>query len=63
MVAFKSLAGEVSRLKPIFEQDEINLKIIMIFLLLAKLMNKVLLTSPVLNSYPLTVNFRIYLNV
>jgi len=51
MVAFKSLAGEVSRLKPIFEQDEINLKIIMIFLLLAKLMNKVLLTSPVLNSY------------
>jgi hypothetical protein len=63
MVAFKSLAGEVSRLKPIFEQDEINLKIIMIFLLLAKLMNKVLLTSPVLNSYPLSVNFRIYLNV
>jgi len=60
MVAFKSLAGEVSRLKPIFEQDEINLKIIMIFLLLAKLMNKVLLTSPVLNSYPLSVNFRIY---
>jgi len=51
MVAFKSLAGEVSRLKPIFEQDEINLKIIMIFLLLAKLMNKVLLTSLVLNSY------------
>jgi hypothetical protein len=63
MVAFKSLAGEVSRLKPIFEQDEINLKIIMIFLLLAKLMNKVLLTSPVLNSYSPTVNFRIYLNV
>ena len=63
MVAFKSLAGEVSRLKPIFEQDEINLKIIMIFLLLAKLMNKVLLTSPVLNSYPLSVNFLIYLNV
>ena len=51
MVAFKSLAGEVSRLKPIFEQDEINLKIMMIFLLRAKLMNKVLLTRPVLNSY------------
>ena len=51
MVAFKSLAGEVSRLKPILEQDEINLKIIMNFLLLAKLMNKVLLTSLVLNSY------------
>ena len=63
MVAFKSLAGEVSRLKPILEQDEINLKIIMIFLLLAKLMNKVLLTSPVLNSYSPDVNFRIYLNV
>jgi hypothetical protein len=63
MVAFKSLAGEVSRLKPIFEQDEINLKIIMIFLLLAKLMNKVLLTSPVLNSYSPSVNYRIYLNV
>ena len=63
MVAFKSLAGEVSRLKPIFEQDEINLKIIMIFLLLANLMNKVLLTSPVLNSYSPNVNFRIYLNV
>jgi hypothetical protein len=63
MVAFKSLAGEVSRLKPIFEQDEINLKIIMIFLLLAKLMNKVLLTSPVLNSYSSAVNYRIYLNV
>jgi hypothetical protein len=63
MVAFKSLAGEVSRLKPIFEQDEINLKIIMIFLLLAKLMNKVLLTSPVLNSYSPAVKFRIYLNV
>jgi hypothetical protein len=57
MVAFKSLAVEVSRLEPIFEQDEINLKIIMIFLLLAKLMNKVLLTSPVLNSYPPVVNF------
>jgi hypothetical protein len=63
MVAFKSLAGEVSRLKPVFEQDEINLKIIMIFLLLAKLMNKVLLTSPVLNSYSPSVNYRIYLNV
>jgi hypothetical protein len=63
MVAFKSLAGEVSRLKPIFEQDEINLKIIMNFLLLAKLMNKVLLTSPLLNSYSPSVNFRIYLNV
>jgi hypothetical protein len=63
MVAFKSLAGEVSRLKPIFEQDEINLKIIMIFLLLAKLMNKVLLTSLVLNSYSPVVKFRIYLNV
>jgi hypothetical protein len=57
MVAFKSLAGEVSRLKPIFEQDEINLKIIMIFLLLAKLMNKVLLTSPVLNSLSPAVHF------
>jgi hypothetical protein len=63
MVAFKSLAEEVSRLEPIFEQDEINLKIIMIFLLLAKLMNKVLLTSLVLNSYSPVVNFRIYLNV
>jgi len=62
MVAFKSLAGEVSRLKPIFEQDEINLKIIMIFLLLAKLMNKVLLTSPVLNSYSPGVNFPAYIN-
>jgi hypothetical protein len=51
MVAFKSLAGKTNCLEPIFEQDEINLKIIMNFLLLAKLMNKVLLTSPVLNSY------------
>ena len=51
MVAFKSLAGETFCIKPIFEQVEINLKIIMIFLLLAKLMNKVLLTSLVLNSY------------
>jgi hypothetical protein len=51
MVAFKSLAGETGCLKPIFEQDEINLKIIRNFLLSAKLMNKVLLTSPVLNSY------------
>jgi hypothetical protein len=51
MVAFKSLAGKTICIKPIFGQDEINLKIIMIFLLLAKLMNKVLLTSPVLNSY------------
>jgi hypothetical protein len=51
MVAFKSLAGETSCLKPLFEQDEINLKIIMNFLLLAKLMNKALLTSPALNSY------------
>jgi hypothetical protein len=51
MVAFKSLAGETNCLLPNFEEDEINLKIIMIFLLLAKLMNKVLLTSLVLNSY------------
>ena len=51
MVAFKSLAGETVRKKPMFEQDEINLKIMMYFLLSAKLMNKVLLTSPVLNSY------------
>jgi len=47
MVAFKSLAGKTICLEPIFEQDEINLKIIMNFLLLAKLMNKVLLTSHV----------------
>jgi hypothetical protein len=52
MVAFKSLAVDRICIKPAFEQDEINLKIIMIFLLLAKLMNKVLLTSLVLNSYP-----------
>jgi hypothetical protein len=51
MVAFKSLAGETSCIKPIFEQDEINLKIMMNFLIWAKLMNKVLLTSHVLNSY------------
>ena len=51
MVAFKSLAAETNCLYPNFEEDEINLKIIMIFLLLAKLMNKVLLTSLVLNSY------------
>jgi hypothetical protein len=51
MVAFKSLAGETFCIKPIFEQDEINLKIIMNFLLLAKLMNKVLLTSHVFNSH------------
>lgn len=57
MVAFKSLAEETSCLRPMFKQDEINLKIIMIFLLWAKIMNKVLLTSPVLNSYSLTVNF------
>jgi hypothetical protein len=31
MVAFKSLAEETGCLKPIFEQVEINLKIIMIF--------------------------------
>ena len=42
MVAFKSLAGETRRLKPIFEQDEINLNIIINFLLSAKIMNKVL---------------------
>ena len=57
MVAFKSLAGEAGCLKPIFVQDEINLKIIMNFLLLAKLMNKVLLTSHVLNSYSPFANF------
>jgi len=57
MVAFKSLAGESDCVKPIFVQDEINLKIIMNFLLLAKLMNKVLLTSHVLNSYSPTVYF------
>jgi hypothetical protein len=51
MVAFKSLAGETDCKKPMFEQDEINLKIMMYFLLSAKLMNKVLLTSPVSNSY------------
>jgi hypothetical protein len=51
MVAFKSLAGETFCIKPIFEQVEINLKIIMNFLLLAKLMNKVLLTSHVFNSH------------
>jgi len=51
MVAYKSLAGETVCIKPLFEQDEINLKIIMNFLLWAKLMNKVLLTSTVLNSY------------
>jgi len=51
MVAFKSLAGKTVCKKPMFEQDEINLKIMMYFLLSAKLMNKVLLTSPVLNSY------------
>jgi hypothetical protein len=60
MVAFKSLAGETGCLKPIFEQDEINLKIIMIFLLLAKLMNKVLLTSHVLNSYSPGSGFPVY---
>ena len=57
MVAFKSLAGEINRLKPMFEQDEINLKIIMIFLLLAKLMNKVLLTSPRLKFLFLQLDF------
>jgi hypothetical protein len=51
MVAFKSLAVEINCLQPNFVEDEINLKIIMIFLLLAKIMNKVLLTSLVLNSY------------
>jgi hypothetical protein len=51
MVAFKSLAGKTVCKKPMFERDEINLKIMMYFLLSAKLMNKVLLTSPVLNSY------------
>jgi hypothetical protein len=51
MVAFKSLAGGTNCFEPIFKQDEINLKIIMNFLLWAKLMNKVLLTSHVLNSY------------
>ena len=57
MVAFKSLAGTNGCLKPIFKQDEINLKIIMIFLLLAKLMNKVLLTSLVFNSLSPVVHF------
>lgn len=57
MVAFKSLAGKTNRLKLIFEQDEINLKIIMNLLLSAKLMNKVLLTSLILNSYSPDVNF------
>jgi len=51
MVAFKSLAGKIVCKKPMFEQDEINLKIMMYFLLPAKLMNKVLLTSVVPNSY------------
>jgi hypothetical protein len=57
MVAFKSLAGNISRIRPSFKQDEINLKIIMNFLLLAKLMNKVLLTSPILNSLSPVVHF------
>ena len=57
MVAFKSLAGKTVCKKPMFEQDEINLKIMMNFLLSAKLMNKVLLTSPVLNSYSQGVYF------
>jgi hypothetical protein len=57
MVAFKSLAGESDCVKPIFVQDEINLKIIMNFLLLAKIMNKVLLTSHVLNSYSQGIDF------
>ncbi len=59
MVAFKSLAGETGCLKPIFVQVEINLKIIMNFLLLAKLMNKVLLTSHVLNSLSRVLTSRI----
>jgi hypothetical protein len=42
MVAFKPLAGKQNCLKPIFEQDEINLNIIINFLLSAKIMNKVL---------------------
>jgi len=49
MVAFKSLAGKSTCKKLIFEQDEINLKVMINFLLWAKLMNKVLLTSLVLN--------------
>ncbi len=57
MVAFKSLAGDIASRKLIFEQDEINLKIIMIFLLPAKLMNKVLLTSAVPNSNSPHVHF------
>ena len=63
MVAFKSLAVEINCLQPNFVEDEINLKIIMIFLLLAKLMNKVLLTSLVLNSYCPGVIPRTSLNV
>jgi hypothetical protein len=49
MVAFKSLAGDIALIKLIFGLDEINLKIIMNFLLSAKLMNKVLLTSLLIN--------------
>jgi len=51
MVAFKSLAGVTGCIKPMVDQVEINLKIVMNFLLSAKLMNKVLLTSYIINSY------------
>jgi len=59
MVAFKCLGEKKVAQRPMFEQDEINLKIMMSILLPAKIMNKVLLTSSVLNSYSRKVRTRI----